>query len=181
LTLCRHDYRGASSKIDADLYKSVYSVWKDEATAAHATTGANMTFVLQHIPKNVVDRGNANGGNTLGLEPISQQCKCTSKSYQTRLIREGWTTLVDWNDQKDESIARGVGIATTKKWDELSTARNLQVPFLYMNDASRDQSPLETYPAANIQRMKTIAAKYDPLQVFQTLQNDGFLLSKVKK
>ncbi|KAF1846872.1 FAD-binding domain-containing protein, partial [Cucurbitaria berberidis CBS 394.84] len=162
----RHDYRGASSKIDADLYKSVYNVWKGEATAAHAATGANMTFVLQHIPKNVVDQGNSNGGNTLGLEPISQQW---------------WTTLVDWTDAKNDDVARSVGIATTKKWKELSTARNLQIPFLYMNDASRDQSPLDTYPATNIQRMKTIAAKYDPLRVFQTLQNDGFLLSKVKQ
>jgi hypothetical protein len=75
LISCRHDYRGASSKIDADLYKSVYNTWKTEATAAHAATGANMTFVLQHVPKNTVDRGNANGGNTLGLQPISQQCK----------------------------------------------------------------------------------------------------------
>jgi hypothetical protein len=179
--LRRHDYRGASSQIDADLYKSVYSVWKDEATAAHAATGANMTFVLQHISKNVVDRGNANGGNTLGLKPISQQCKFTFTINRMYLMCEGWTTLVDWNDPKDEDIARGVGIATTKKWEELSTARNLHVPFLYMNDASRDQSPLDTYPAANIKRMKTIAAKYDPFQVFQTLQNDGFLLSKVKK
>jgi hypothetical protein len=181
LILRRHDYRGASSKIDADLYKSVYSVWKNEATAAHAATGANMTFVLQHIPKNVVDRGNANGGNTLGLEPISQQCKFTFPSYRMRLIYEGWTTLVDWNESKDEAAARAVGIATTKKWDELSTARDLHLPFVYMNDASRDQSPLDTYPAANIKRMKTIAAKYDPLRVFQTLQNDGFLLSKVSK
>jgi hypothetical protein len=89
--------------------------------------------------------------------------------------------LVDWDDANDESAARGVGIATTNKWKELSTARNLQLPFLYMNDASRDQSPLDTYPAANINRMKSIAAKYDPLRVFQTLQNDGFLLSKVKQ
>ena len=88
--------------------------------------------------------------------------------------------MVDWTDAKDDDKARSVAIATTKKWKELSTARNLQIPFLYMNDASRDQNPLSTYPAANIQRMKTIAAKYDPFSVFQTLQNDGFLLSKVK-
>lgn len=74
-TALRHDYRGASSKIDADLYKDVYKVWRDKATAVNAATGANTTFVLQHVPKNVVDQGNAKGGNALGLEPISQQCK----------------------------------------------------------------------------------------------------------
>jgi hypothetical protein len=85
----RHDYRGASSKIDADLYKSVYEIWKKEATTVHATTGGDMTFVLQHIPKNVVDIGNANGGNALGLEPIAQQCKywIHTRSFLTDMCR----------------------------------------------------------------------------------------------
>jgi hypothetical protein len=48
-----------------------------------------------------------------------------------------------------------------------------------MNDASRDQSPLATYPSANLEKLKAVAAKYDSLRVFQNLQNDGFLLSKV--
>jgi len=50
-----------------------------------------------------------------------------------------------------------------------------------MNDASRDQSPLDTYPVENINRLKAVATKYDPLRTFQTLQNDGFLLSKVSR
>jgi hypothetical protein len=88
--------------------------------------------------------------------------------------------LTDWEDAKDDDAARGVAIATTEKWKELGTARNLHLPFVYMNDASRDQSPLSTYPDMNVKRLKTIAAKYDHLRVFQTLQNDGFLLSKIR-
>lgn len=89
--------------------------------------------------------------------------------------------MVDWDDAANDDAARSVGITTTEAWKDLSTARNLDIPFLYMNDASRDQNPLDTYPAANIKRLKVVAAKYDPLRVFQTLQNDGFLLSKVKQ
>ncbi|KAH7384411.1 hypothetical protein DE146DRAFT_668550, partial [Phaeosphaeria sp. MPI-PUGE-AT-0046c] len=44
-----------------------------------------------------------------------------------------------------------------------------------MNDASTDQNPLATYPAANLERLKVVAAKYDPCRIFQTLQNGGFL------
>jgi hypothetical protein len=47
-----------------------------------------------------------------------------------------------------------------------------------MNDASRDENPLASYPAANLARLKSIAATYDPAGVFHTLQNGGFLLSK---
>ncbi|KAF1834788.1 FAD-binding domain-containing protein [Decorospora gaudefroyi] len=160
----RHDYRAASSKIDAELYQSVYAAWKAEATKVHETTGATSTFVLSHIPKNVIDIGNANGGNAMGLEPIPQQW---------------WTTLIDWEHAKDDEAARGIAIATTAKWKELGMASGSYLPFIYMNDASRDQDPLGSYPAANVERLREVAAKYDNLGVFQMLQNDGFLLSKV--
>ncbi|KAF2477208.1 FAD-binding domain-containing protein [Lindgomyces ingoldianus] len=159
----RHDYRAASSKIDSELYRSVYEVWKNEAATTNETTGANMTFVLQHIPKNVIDKGHQNGGNSLGLEPIAQQW---------------WTTLTDWDNPTHDDIVRGAAIAITQKWEELGKARGSHLPFLYMNDASRDQNPLNTYTSASLQRLNAVAKKYDPHRVFQTLQNDGFLLSK---
>ena len=48
-----------------------------------------------------------------------------------------------------------------------------------MGDSSRDQSPIAGYGADNVARLQATAEKYDPGRVFQTLQNDGFLLSKV--
>ena len=74
---------------------------------------------------------------------------------------------------------RRVGIETTEAWRRLSTERGLGVDYLYMNDASRDQNPLASYGAANIARLRAIAAKYDPTRVFQTLQHGGFLLRNV--
>lgn len=54
----------------------------------------------------------------------------------------------------------------------------LSVPFVFMNDASRDQDPLATYGSDNLARLKAVAAKYDPSWVFQMLQNGGFLLGR---
>jgi hypothetical protein len=48
-----------------------------------------------------------------------------------------------------------------------------------MNDCYADQNPLAQYPAKNIAFMKKTAGKYDPAGVFQNLQQDGFLLSRV--
>ncbi|KAF2271689.1 uncharacterized protein EI97DRAFT_387396, partial [Westerdykella ornata] len=56
--------------------------------------------------------------------------------------------------------------------------RGSHLETIYMNDASRDQNPLASYPEANLSRLREIAQKYDPGRVFQVLQNDGFLLSK---
>ncbi|RYP05144.1 hypothetical protein DL764_003998 [Monosporascus ibericus] len=145
----RHDYRAVSSQVDAQLYKDVYEFWLVEATAVHEATGANQTFVIQHVSRNVAQQG------------------------------VGWTSLVDGLDEEDDELARSVSITTTARWRELSQERGLDIDFLYMNDASRDQSPLASYGEENVQKLKDVALKYDPTQLFQNLLNGRFLLSKL--
>lgn len=91
----------------------------------------------------------------------------------------GWTTLVDWKDEKDDDLVRSVSIETTEQWKKLGQSRGSYLEFVYSNDASRDQSPLATYGPENIQKLKDVARKYDEDQLFQSQQNSGFLLSKV--
>lgn len=76
-------------------------------------------------------------------------------------------------------MARSASISTTRKWAELSQARGLDVDFLYLNDASRDQNPIASYGEENVKKLKEVALKYDPARIFQTLQHSGFLLSKI--
>ena len=105
---------------------------------------------------------------------ITQRNTCQWLSTHT-----GWTTLVDWENAEDDEKVRAVPIATSEKWKELGEQRGSYIPFLFMNDASRDQSPLSLYGAENVARLKSVASKYDPSHTFQTLQGNGFLLSKV--
>jgi hypothetical protein len=63
---------------------------------------------------------------------------------------------------------------------ELAQAKGVDLPFIFQNDANHDQSPLRTYPAENLAKLKAASLKYDPKQVFQTLQGDGFLLPKLE-
>ncbi|KAH8881096.1 FAD-binding domain-containing protein [Thozetella sp. PMI_491] len=160
----RHDYRAASSRIDAQLFKEMYTFWREKGLAVREATGANQTFVLQPIPKRLVEQGMANGGNPMGLAVEDQQW---------------WTSLIDWTEEADDDAVRAVSIATTEQWKNLGEERGLYLPYLYQGDASRDQNPLASYGAENVAKLKEIALKYDPAQVFQKLQNDGFLLSKV--
>ncbi|KAF1980216.1 FAD-binding domain-containing protein [Bimuria novae-zelandiae CBS 107.79] len=156
-----HDYRGISSGVDADLYKDVYAMWKETATALRASTGANMTFVLQPIPAAMAEASKAAGGNPMGTP---------AKTHQW------WTTLVDWTSAADDAAVRAAPMAVTTAWKKNSAARGLDVPHIFMNNASRDQNPLASYGAANVQKPKKIAEKSDPKRVFQDLQNGGFLL-----
>lgn len=95
-------------------------------------------------------------------------------SLITKIV--GWTTLVDWTNPADDAAVRSVSIATTDAWKQQSRQRNLGIDYIFMNDASRDQNPLVSYGAANLQKLKKISAKHDPAGVFQDLQNGGFLL-----
>ena len=62
---------------------------------------------------------------------------------------------------------------------ELARANGVYLPNVYQNDANYDQSPLASFPAPNVARLKATSLTYDPDQMFQILQNNGFLLSKV--
>ncbi|KAF2677131.1 FAD-binding domain-containing protein [Lentithecium fluviatile CBS 122367] len=159
----RHDYRTVTTKVDVELYKDVYEFWKPKAQAVHDTTGANVTFVFQPVPKSVAEASKEKGGNPMGI-PVEGQM--------------WWSTTLEWTDAADDDTVRGLSIETTDKWEELGKARGLYLPYLFMNDASRDQNPLASYGEKNLQRLKEIAAEYDPTQLFQKVQNSGFLLSK---
>ncbi|KAL4751911.1 hypothetical protein BDW72DRAFT_202658 [Aspergillus terricola var. indicus] len=155
----------ADSQISAQLYKEMYAFWRERALAVRESTGANQTFVLQPITAQMVTYGRERGGNCLGLAEENAQW---------------WTTLIDWENAQDDGTVRAVSIATTEKWKSLSAECGLDHnAFVYMNDASRDQNPLVSYGRENLGRLKDISRKYDPDQVFQELQNGGFLLSRV--
>lgn len=162
----RHDYRAVSTGVNATMYKTVYAFWKTQALAIHAATGgsANMSFSIQSFSKSAVDYGYSSGGNALGLVSQAQQW---------------FTMLIDWDNAADDTAVRAAGKAVTDKWSEVSNALGFGNPYIYTNDASRDQNPLATYPAANIAQMRTVSHKYDPRQIAQNLQSDGYLLSKV--
>ncbi|GKT43289.1 FAD-dependent monooxygenase yanF [Colletotrichum spaethianum] len=159
----RHDYRGHSSRIDTEVTIDVYRFWREKALDVRNATGANQTFAIQHVGDHLIQQGVQKGGNPLNIPAGKQQW---------------WTTIIDWEHEEDDARVRAVSIETTAKWEELGESRGSNLAFVYMNDASRDQNPLRSYGAANLDKLKGIAAKYDPKQVFQKQQNGGFLVSR---
>ncbi|RYP70115.1 hypothetical protein DL769_005092 [Monosporascus sp. CRB-8-3] len=126
--------------------------------------GTLTTFVLQHVPSNLAAQGIAKGGNPMCIPQETHQW---------------WTTLVDWTEEEDDDAARSVSIDTVEQWKKLGQEHGLFLPFLFMNDGARNQSPLAGYGSENLEKLKRISLKYDGGQLFQTHQNGGFLLSRV--
>lgn len=71
---------------------------------------------------------------------------------------------MDWSNTLRESI-HATNLAAGKGFD-----------LIYLNDASDAQKPYASIPAANLAKLKTIRAKYDPTLVFKNLMSGGYKL-----
>lgn len=86
--------------------------------------------------------------------------------------------MADWNNVNDEDIVRDACRLIIEAAETTAKRNGTYLPFCYSNYASRDQNPLKNYGSDNLVRLKEIATRYDPHEVFQTLQHGGWLLSR---
>lgn len=82
-------------------------------------------------------------------------------------------TYLNQTAQATNIINEFVSIITRK-----AEASGLILPYIFPNTASNDQRPLASFGARNFKTIQAAAAKYDPNGYMQTLQNDGYLISK---
>ncbi|CAE7117521.1 unnamed protein product [Rhizoctonia solani] len=140
----RQDMRAFSIRANAGLYKELLDVWHSTAVSQNSTAGCE-----------------EKGGNVLGLEPSSEPL--VSINYQF-----SWTQSAD--DKKvyaaiDKLIATSMNIAKSQ---------NRLAQYIYLNYASSNQKPLESYGPAQLDFLRKVKAKYDPHGVFEKLSRGGF-------
>jgi hypothetical protein len=93
----------------------------------------------------------------------------------------GLLAMADWKIPNDEELVRESVRKIIDVAERVSKKNGTHLPFIYSNYASRDQDPLTSYGKENLMKLKHTAKKYDPHAVFQTLQNDGWLVSKSRE
>lgn len=62
--------------------------------------------------------------------------------------------------------------------DSTARADGINIPNLFANDAGPSQNVLASYRRDSLADLKAVSAKYDPIQVFQKLQNGAWFVSK---
>ena len=90
----------------------------------------------------------------------------------------GVDTYIDYVDIKHTALARDTVDTFVSTMTQKAAAEDLALPYLYPNNAAPGQKPLAAYGAQSFSYIKSVAAKYDPQGIMQTLQNDGYLISK---
>ncbi|RLL96749.1 hypothetical protein CFD26_104680 [Aspergillus turcosus] len=126
--------------------------------------GINPALVNQGITIPMLKNMTRNGGNALGLD--------ASEGPLHLLLMSIW-----WESAEDDETI----VAWAKNfWDTVSAkAKSDGVfhEFVYMNYASQYQDVVAGYGAANKAKLQSVAAKYDPKRVYQTLQPGYFKLN----
>lgn len=103
-----------------------------------------------------------NGGDPMSLDP---------DGAPYIWVEESMTALPTVSDQDiDEFYERANG----KILDRLQKKGIALPKFIYMNDANPVQDAFGSYPPENLQRLKSIRAKYDPDRVYTDLMPGGW-------
>jgi hypothetical protein len=104
-----------------------------------------------------------NGGNALGLDPVGGP-------YFILNLANMWSKAED----EPRMVKFSADLINASKAEAKRIGADND--YIYMNYASQYQDPIGSYGAKNVQRLRSVAKKYDPAAVFQTLVPGYFKL-----
>ncbi|KAI1127655.1 hypothetical protein F5Y10DRAFT_292692 [Nemania abortiva] len=152
----------SAHRFDRTILKDIYRLYLDfdsKVQNISATTG----IVVQPFTSAAVQHATFTGGNPVGF----------AEGLQNHMAYS-----IEWDDTENDEVAMSAIIELIDNVEALTKERGLFLTTKIVNDSGFNQNVLSSYPPENLRRLRDIAAQYDPAQVFQTLQNNGFLLSK---
>lgn len=159
----RELYYTITTKADVELATYARSYFFDTVSEIADVDGIVPNIVFQAIGTPQLVQMRKNGGNPLNLD-------AAEGPYFLILVAAAWN-----NEADDERVATHVS-SILKAIKAEAVSRSLNVDFTYMNYASMYQDVIGSYGAENKAKLKSIAHKYDPTRVFQTLQPGYFKL-----
>ncbi|KAH7371561.1 FAD binding domain-containing protein [Pyrenochaeta sp. MPI-SDFR-AT-0127] len=156
-------YWDRTFKVDRDIFKIFIDTFFEMLPAIEDAADILPVLSFQAITVPAMESMQQNGGNALGLDP-----------------KEGPVFICNlaimWSNTADNTRIMAFSDSLYKRLVEIAGARGLNNDYIYMNYASPYQDVISSYGAANKQRLKKIAAVYDPTAVFQKLQPGYFKL-----
>ncbi|KAI0882021.1 uncharacterized protein GGS22DRAFT_191752 [Annulohypoxylon maeteangense] len=159
----KRDIIAVSTKPDLSLYEEGYDRWLELSKDMMGQFDCMMTFGIQPVTSSAIIKSNARG-NPLNLSPEGQQW---------------YTSVIQWQDDKFDDLAHQAVKTSGGAVREIAKRKGILLDFEFLNDATWDQHPIASYGEENVRKLREIAQRYDPAEVFQKLQGDGFLLHKM--
>jgi hypothetical protein len=158
----RQEFRTLSSIVDRRAVQLIHDTFISGVNSKlpHvADLQASITF--QPVTKDFLSHSAKTGGNPQGVD--------TSKAPFFWMV-ENFT----WTSASDDDVVRAAADQITSDIRRLLREKSSDANFLYMNDAGKGQAVFQSYPAANLRKLKAIRTKYDPLRVYTDLMPGGW-------
>lgn len=114
------------------------------------------------VGEKYIQASTVNGGDPMSLDPAGAPYIW---------VEESITAPGTVKDEDLDQFYDKVNAEITKRLKE----KNIAIPkFVYINDANPGQDAFATYPRENLQRLKSVRAKYDPERVYTDLMPGGW-------
>ncbi|KAJ5662175.1 uncharacterized protein N7477_009791 [Penicillium maclennaniae] len=160
----RQTYWTATYKLDRVLAGFVQKVLNDETSQLGDLDGLEARCIMQVITTDILRHMGKNGGNTLGISTLKHPLMLLNPTFR-------------WQNEEDDLKILQANMNLVNRVNARAREMGLDEPFLYMNYASQFQDVIHSYGSANVYRLRMIADRYDPDEVFRTLQPGYFKLS----
>ncbi|KAH7141930.1 hypothetical protein EDB81DRAFT_948217 [Dactylonectria macrodidyma] len=161
----REMYYSITAKVDRQLLQFAQDLYFETVVDVADIPGILPTLVVQGITIPQLKKMEQNGGNPLGIK---------ADDGPFFLILMG----VMWADNADDDVVFHWVSDFIKGVDAEAKRRGLDNDYIYMNYASQYQDVISSYGDENKAKLKKIANKYDPKQVYQRLQPGYFKLDR---
>jgi FAD/FMN-containing dehydrogenase len=149
----RQEFRTVSFVVDQRAIAYIHDTFLSQISQLSAVTGLTASFTFQPVTKSFIQAGINAGGNPQGIN-----------------INKGpyfWVVLNwSWSNAADDAAVHNFAVSIEQQIDNQLSAWGLQGGYKYMNDAGLGQQIFQSYPAANLAKLKSIRSKYDPNKVF---------------
>ncbi|PGH19063.1 hypothetical protein AJ79_00097 [Helicocarpus griseus UAMH5409] len=159
----REMFSDITFRVDREHLKRMTEIFYEEAVQITGVDGFHPVMITQPITAAMMSHMPENGGNALPLDAA-----------------DGPITILQlatmWTNPHDDATVEAYNNNLLARLKEETRAMGFDRDFIYMNYASKYQDVFAGYGAENLQKLKEISQKYDPKQVFQTLQPGFFKL-----
>ncbi|KAI4909887.1 uncharacterized protein J4E92_010503 [Alternaria infectoria] len=161
----REVYYVISVKASYEIAERSVDIFYDSIGALSAVEGAYPVLIWQHITDGSLKGSTRNGGSAMGFD---------AKGSPIHIIQ----LACSWNNAADDDTVYQVMSDIMKAIKSDAVKQGVQNDWVYMNYASMFQDVIASYGSDSKSKMKTIASKYDPKEVFQKLQPGYFKLDR---
>ncbi|KAK7953148.1 FAD-binding domain-containing protein [Apiospora saccharicola] len=159
----RSAYFNTTLKADARILQEAAEIYTAGLEPIKPCQGLICSMKLQPYAHSLLDASTAQGGNSLGLSPANGPLVSV-------------LLLTYWTNKSDEAAVLETMKTILGSIKSRAAARDLLVPYTYMNYAFASQNPIGSYGAENKAELQRVSRRYDPQGLFQKGVPGGFKL-----